>query len=107
MANFVQMMQKAGQMKQRMQDMQARVQQMELPGEAGQGLVTCKVNGRFELKSIKIAPSLLNPSEAEVLEDLVVLAVNDARGRVEKLMSDETAKIMQELGLPANMGLPF
>lgn len=107
MANFVQMMQKAGQMKQKMQDMQARVQQMELPGDAGQGLVTCTVNGRFELKSIKIAPSLLNPSEADVLEDLVVLAVNDARGRVEKLMSDETAKIMQELGLPANMGLPF
>jgi DNA-binding YbaB/EbfC family protein len=106
-ANIVQMMQKASQMKQKMQEMQARVQGMELTGEAGGGLVTCRVSGRFELKTIKIAPSLINPQEAEVMEDMIVAAINDARRKAEKLMGDETQKIMTDMGLPAGLDLPF
>ncbi|MCE9507789.1 MAG: YbaB/EbfC family nucleoid-associated protein [Alphaproteobacteria bacterium] len=107
MANIVQMMQKASQMKQKMQELQARVKQTEVTGEAGGGLVRCCLNGRFELKTLKIAPSLINPQEAEVLEDMVIAAVNDARRKVEKLMGDETQKIMTEMGLPAGLELPF
>jgi nucleoid-associated protein EbfC len=106
MANIMQMMQKASQMKQKMQDMQARVQDMDVTGEAGSGLVKCVANGKFELKSLKVDPSLINPAEAEVMEDMIVAAVNDARKKAEKLLSDETAKIMNELGLPAG-ALPF
>lgn len=107
MANIVQMMQKASQMKQRMQEMQARVQKMEVSGTAGDGLVTCRVSGRFELKSIRIAPSLLNPQEAAMAEDLIVAAINDARRKAEKLMGDETEKIMTDLGLPPGLDLPL
>lgn len=107
MVNIVQMMQKASQMKQKMQEMQERVQQMEMTGEAGGGLVKCRVNGRFELKSIKIDPSLINPQEAEMLEDTIVAAINDARKKAEKLMGDETQKIMTDMGLPKGMDLPF
>jgi DNA-binding YbaB/EbfC family protein len=103
----MQMMQKASQMKQKMQDMQERVQQMELTGEAGGGLVTCMVNGRFELRTLKIDPSLVKTQETEMLEDMVVAAVNDARKKAEKLMGDETEKIMKDLGLPPGLGLPF
>ena|SRR6218665_1662366 len=107
MANIMQMMQKAQKFKQQMEVMQARVQQMDLDGNAGGGMVTCKVSGKFELKSIKIHPSLLNAEEVDVLEDLVIAAVNDARLKAEKTMADETEKLMRDMGLPPGMGLPF
>ncbi|MDY0009574.1 MAG: YbaB/EbfC family nucleoid-associated protein [Bdellovibrionales bacterium] len=107
MANMMQMMQKAQKFKQQMEQMQARVQLMELDGAAGGGLVTCKVTGKFELKSIKIDPSLVKADEVDVLEDLVIAAVNDARLKAEKTMADETEKLMRDMGLPPGMGLPF
>jgi hypothetical protein len=107
MANIVQMMQKASQMKQKMQEMQAKAEQMELVGEAGSGLVKCRVNGRYEIKSLKVDPSLINPKEAEVMEDMIVAALNDARRKAEKMMGDETQKIMNDLGLPKGLDLPF
>jgi DNA-binding YbaB/EbfC family protein len=107
MANMMQMMQKAQKFKQQMEEMQARVQLMELNGSAGGGLVTCKVTGKFEMRSIKIDPSLIKADEADVLEDLIVAAVNDARLKAEKTMADETEKLMRDMGLPPGMGLPF
>lgn len=107
MTNIAQMMQKASQMKQKMQEMQERVQQIELTGEAGGGLVKCRVNGRFELKEVRIDPSIIKPEEAGMMEDMIVAAVNDARSKAEKLMGEETGKIMTELGLPAGLDLPF
>ncbi len=107
MTNFVQMMQKAQKVKQGLQEMQARVAQMEMTGEAGGGAVTCRVNGRFELKAIKINPSVINPQEAELLEDLVIAAVNDARAKAEKIMAEETGKIMKDMGLPPGLDIPF
>jgi len=107
MANMMQMMQKAQKFKQQMEEMQARVQLMELDGSAGGGLVTCKVTGKFEMRSIKIDPSLIKADEADVLEDLIVAAVNDARLKAEKTMADETEKLMRDMGLPPGMGLPF
>lgn len=107
MTNFVQMMQKAQKVKQGLQEMQARVAQMEMTGEAGGGAVSCLVNGRFELKAIKISPAVINPQEADVLEDLIIAAVNDARAKAEKVMADETGKIMQGMGLPPGLDLPF
>lgn len=107
MANMVQMMQKASKMKQLMQEMQARVQKMEIPGEAGRGLVKCSVTGRFELKSLKIDPSLIKAEEADVMEDMIIAAVNDARNKAEKVMAEETQKIMNDMGLPPGLDLPF
>ena len=107
MTNIVQMMQKASQMKERMQEMQERVQKIELTGEAGGGLVTCRVTGRFEIKAVKIDPSLIKPEEAEMMEDMIVVAINDARRKTEKLMEDETGKIMTDMGLPPGLDLPL
>ncbi len=107
MANMIQIMQKASQMKQKMQEMQARARLMEVTGEAGHGMVTCTATGSFELKTLKVDASLLKPSDVEVMEDLIVAAVNDARKKAEKLMGEETQKIMAELGIPAGAGLPF
>lgn len=103
----MQMMQKAGQVKQKMQEMQERVQQTDISGESGGGLVKCRINGRFEVMGLKVDASLIRPAEAEVMEDLIVAALNDARGKAEKLMSEETEKIMRDMGLPPGLGLPF
>lgn len=107
MANIAQMMQKAQKFKQQMQEMQNRVQAMELEGTAGAGLVVCRVSGKFELKYLKIDPSIINAAEADVMEDLIIAAVNDARVKAEKTMSDETSKLMKDMGLPPGLDLPF
>ena len=107
MANFAQMMQKAGKFKQEMEKMQQRVNAMDIPGAAGNGLVTCVVSGKHELKKLKVDPSLIKADEADVMEDMIIAAINDARNKAEKVMADETSKLMAEMGLPANMGLPF
>ncbi|MBI1215894.1 MAG: YbaB/EbfC family nucleoid-associated protein [Alphaproteobacteria bacterium] len=107
MTNIAQMMQKAQKFKQKMQEMQDRVKEMDIPGAAGGGLVSCVVTGSYELKSIKIDPSLVKPEETDVLEDLIVAAVNDARAQAERIMTGETQKLMAEMGLPPNMELPF
>lgn len=103
MANFLQMAQKAAQLKSRMQELQERVGRTEIAGAAGDGLVTCVIDGKFALKKIRIDPSL----SGEIMEDLVIAAVNDARAKAEKLMADETKKLMDDLGLPPGLGLPF
>jgi nucleoid-associated protein EbfC len=107
MTNFAQMMQKAQKFKQKMQDLQDRAQQMEVQGEAGQGMVTCRMTAKHELKALKVDRSLIKADDAEVMEDLIIAAVNDARARAEKMMADETGRLMQEMGLPPNMDLPF
>lgn len=107
MANMMQMMAKAQQFKGKMQELQQRVQDTDIDGSAGNGLVKCRVNGKFELKMLKIDSSIIKADDAEMMEDLVIAAVNDARARAEKLMSDETAKLMKDMGLPPNLGLPF
>lgn len=107
MTNIMQMMQKAQKMKTKMAELQTRVQNTDVEGQAGSGLVTCVMSGKFVLKKIKIAPGAVNPADIEMLEDLVVAAVNDAQKKAEKLMGDETRALMQELGLPPNMDLPF
>jgi len=105
--NIVQMMQKAKKFKQEMQDLQERVQRMDVDGTAGNGLVTCRMNGRHELKSLKVDPSLIKPDDAEMMEDMIVAAINDARSKAEKFMAEQTQKLMSDMGLPPNMELPF
>ncbi len=107
MTNFAQMMQKANKFKQQMHDLQARVQATDIAGETAGGLVTCVMSGKYELKSITLDPAVVKADEKDVLEDLIVAAVNDARSKAEKMMADETAKLMREMGLPPGLDLPF
>lgn len=106
MANFMQMMQKAQQMKSRMQEMQDRAEAFEVTGDAA-GQVTCHMNGKFVVSKIVIDPKAVAAGDVEMLEDLVLASISDARAKAEKYMADETEKIMSDLGLPKGMGLPF
>lgn len=105
MTNMADMMQKAQAMKQKMQEMQQKVMLMEIEGTAGAGMVNIVANGKGELRSVKIEPGIVNADDVEMLEDLIVAAVNDARAKAEQKVAEETQKIMSDLGLPPGLDL--
>ena len=107
MKNIGQMMKQAQQMQTKMAEMQEGLGSVEIEGGSGGGLVTVTLNGKGEVRSIKIDPSLANADEIEVLEDLVTAAFNDAKSKVEAYVQDEMAKITGGLKLPAGMNIPF
>lgn len=107
MKNLGQMMKQAQEMQAKMAEMQSRLAEIEGPGQAGAGMVSVVLNGKGELRSLKIDPKLADPAEIEVLEDLVVAAFNDAKGKVEAAVQEETQKLMGGLKLPPGMRLPF
>lgn len=101
------LMKQAQQMQAKMAEMQAALEQVEITGTAGGGMVTVTVTGKNAAKSVKIDPALVNPGEAEVLEDLIVAAFNDARGKLETHVAAEMAKLTGGLQLPPGLKLPF
>jgi len=107
MKNIGQMMKQAQLMQTRMAAMQESLGQHEVDGQAGGGLVTITLNGKGEMRKLKIDRSLAQPDDIEVLEDLIVAAFNDAKTKVEAHVSAEMAKITGGLKLPGGLNLPF
>ena len=107
MKNLGQMMKQAQQMQTRMAELQARLGETEVDGQSGGGVVQATLTGKGELRRLKIDPSLAKPEEIEVLEDLVVAAVNEARKRVDTMVAEEMSKLTGGLQLPQGMKLPF
>ena len=79
MKNLGQMMKQAQQMQAKMQEMQARLGEVEMTGQSGAGMVNVTVNGKGEMKKIKLDKSIVDPEDIEVLEDLIIAAFNDAK----------------------------
>jgi len=107
MKNLGNMMKQAQQMQQRMQEMQAALDQVEMQGASGGGLVKVTVNGKGDLKRISLDKQLMDPEETEVLEDLIIAAFADAKAKVEQHVSAEMAKMTGGLKLPPGIKLPF
>lgn len=107
MKNLGQMMKQAQEMQTRMAELQTRLAEVEMTGDAAGGMVQVTMNGKGEMRGVKIDKSLIVPNEAEVLEDLIVAATNDAKQRVETFVSEEMAKLTGGLKLPPGMKLPF
>ena len=101
------MMKAAKDMQDRMQQMQSELDQITVTGESGAGLVKATATAKGELTGLEIDPSIFVPSEKEVVEDLILAAVKDAQRRAQERMQAEMARITRELGLPADMKLPF
>ncbi len=93
-------------MQQKMQDMQESLANTEMVGSAGGGLVTVTMDGKGTLKGVSIDPSLLKPEEAEIVEDLIVAASNDARSKTEVMMQEKMKEVTGGLPLPPGMN-PF
>ena len=107
MKNLGQMMKQAQQMQAKMAELQARLGELEVQGQSAGGMVQATLTGKGELRRLKIDPSLAKADEVEVLEDLVVAAVNDARQRADAMVADEMSKLTGGLQLPPGMKLPF
>lgn len=107
MKNLGNMLKQAQQMQSKMAEMQAKMSEMEVDGQSGGGMVKITLNGKGELRKLKVDPAIVDRDEVEVLEDLIVAAFNDAKAKVEAVMAEEMAKVTGGLQLPPGMKLPF
>jgi DNA-binding YbaB/EbfC family protein len=107
MKNLAGMMKQAQQMQSKMQEMQTKLEAMEITGEAGAGLVKVTMNGKSDMRTIKIDPKIVDPADTEILEDLILAATRDARAKVEATMAEEMQKVTGGIQLPPGMKLPF
>ena len=105
MADFMGLMKQAAQLQSKMQAMQAELDTIEVEGTAGGGMVTVKLSAKGDLKGVMIDDSLMNPSEKEILEDLLVAAHADARRKAETVLQDKMKAVTGGLPLPPGLGL--
>jgi DNA-binding YbaB/EbfC family protein len=89
--------------KEEMENLQQRIAQITAEGDAGAGMVKARVNGRFEVVSCNISEEAMRLNDREMLEDLLVAAVNQAISKARQQTAEETEKMASSLGLPAGM----
>ena len=107
MKDLLGLMGKAKEMQAKFQSMQEELATIEAMGQSGGGLVKVTLSGKFEMKSLKVDPSLFKEDDIEVLEDLILAAHNDAKAKVEQVMQEKTRELTAGLPLPPGMKLPF
>lgn len=107
MKNLGNLMKQAQEMQAKMQEMQQKLSEIEIEGSAAGGMVRVTLNGKHEMRDIKIDPSLVDPNDTEVLEDLVKAAFNDAKVKVEARMQEEMSQLTGGLNLPPGLNLPL
>ncbi len=105
MKDLMGMMGKVREMQVRMQKMQEELEALEIEGQSGGGMVRVVLSGKGDMRSVRIDPSLLKPDEAEIVEDLVVAAAQDARRKVEATMQEKMGDVTGGLPLPPGMKL--
>ncbi len=105
--NIQKMMKQAADMQNKMQEMQAKLELEEREGSAGGGMVKIKINGKNMMLNVSIDDSLMKLEEKEVLEDLLVAAYNDARGKIDEAASSQMSQMTSGLNLPPGFKLPF
>ncbi len=107
MKDLLGLMGKAKEMQAKFQAMQEEIANIEVTGQSAGGLVSVTLTGKFDMKSLKIDPSLFKEDDVEILEDLLLAAHNDARAKVEQEMQARTAELTAGLPMPPGMKLPF
>jgi DNA-binding YbaB/EbfC family protein len=105
MADFLGMMKQAAQLQSKMKEMQDQLDHIEVEGMSGGGLVSVRMTAKMEVKGVKIDPSLMKADELEILEDLLVTALGDARRKAEAAMQDKMQALTGGLSLPPGLGL--
>lgn len=105
MKDLMKLMKQAQDMQGRMQKMQEDLVGLEVEGQAAAGMVKVTLNGKGDMRALKIDPSLVKPGEAEMIEDLVIAAFQDARGKVEAAMQEKMQEVAGGLPLPPGFKL--
>ena len=101
------LMQQAQKMQEKMQEAQQKLAELEVTGESGAGLVKIVMTGKYEARKLSIDPSLIADNDQEMLEDLIVSAVNDAVRKIESENNDNMAGMTAGITLPPGFKLPF
>ncbi len=105
MKNLADIMKQAGQMQARMADMQKKLEMMVVEGQSGGGMVKVKMTGKSVVTGIEIDPSLLKPEEKEIVEDLIIAALSEAKGKAEAAMAEEMKVVTGGMPLPPGFSL--
>ena len=105
MADFLGLEKQATEFKSKMEAMQAELEQLEVEGAAGGGVVTVKLSGKGDLRGARIDDSLLKPDQKEILEDLIVAAHADARRKLEATLQEKMQALTGGLPLPPGLKL--
>jgi DNA-binding YbaB/EbfC family protein len=103
--DLMKMMKQAQEIQGRMQKMQEELASLEVEGQSGAGLVKVTLNGKLEVRRLKIDPGLIKPEEAEMLEDLIIAAFQDAKGKAEAAVQAKMQEITGGLALPPGLKL--
>ena len=107
MNNMSQIMKQAKAMQEKMAEMQKKIEETEIEGSSGGGAVKIVMNGKHEVKNLFIDPSIVNSDEKEVLEDLIIAALNDVNKKITENTTDQLGSISGGMGLPPGFKLPF
>ncbi len=107
LGDMAKMMKKAQEMQGKMAEMQEQLETMTVTGESGAGLVKATATAKGVLTGLDIDPSIFNPDEKEVVEDLILAAIKDAQQKASDTAQAEMSKLTEGMGLPADMKLPF
>jgi hypothetical protein len=105
MKDIMSMMKQAQELQAKVQEFQAEMEGMEVEGVSGGGLVKVTLNGKGGMKRVSIDPSLMKPDDAEILEDLIAAAHNDAKQKTEQAMAEKMQALTGGLPLPPGLKL--
>jgi nucleoid-associated protein EbfC len=107
MKDLGQLMKQAQALQERMGKLQEDIAKIEVEGISGGGMVKVTLGGKHELKAVKLDPSLVQPADVEMLEDLIIAAHSDAKKKLEDRIQSETQNLMGGLALPPGFKLPL
>jgi len=107
LGDMAKIMKQAQDMQGKMAEMQESLAAMTVEGEAGAGLVRATATAKGELTALDIDPSIFDPNEKEVVEDLILAAIKDAQAKAAERSQQEMARLTEGLNLPEGMKLPF
>ncbi|QRF65284.1 YbaB/EbfC family nucleoid-associated protein [Ponticoccus alexandrii] len=107
LGDMAKMMKQAQEMQAKMAELQESLNAMTVTGESGAGLVKATATAKGELTALDISPTIFDPNEKEVVEDLILAAIKDAQSRASERSEQEMRKLTEAMGLPADMKLPF
>jgi DNA-binding YbaB/EbfC family protein len=105
MADFMNMLRQAQELQKNLERAQEELEKMTISGASGGGMVTAEVNGKGQVRRVKIDPGVVNSSDVEMLEDLIVVAVVDAQKKAQEAAQEQIGKLGGGLNLPFK--LPF
>lgn len=103
--NMGQLVKQAQQFQTKMAKLQKELEEKTMEASSGGGMVNVVVNGKQELVSIRIDPEVVDPADVEMLQDLIMAAVNDGMSRTKEMMNEEMGKLTQGMNIPGMAGL--